>query len=164
MTSISTTPAPTTPAAPAQPGDNVTGNGGVQGAVADLLRGAGAGYAKAAKMESIQSDKAAIVPFETIMTGTSLLKDKTAHIKGVGRATGLLNTIAGFGLLIVSANTSGTLSAPGATAQDLGNHVADMIDGKDTANGWNLGWGVVAGEKEESSSMVGDALTNLGMR
>jgi hypothetical protein len=162
MTSISATSAPTTPAAPKQP---LVG-GGVQGAVGDLIRGAGAGYAQATKLEGVQADKAAIVPFETVITATSLLKDKTANVKHVSTATNLLNTIAGFGMLIVSSNVSGTLRAPGQTVQDLANHVADAIDGKQTAQGWNLGWGVVAGQKDQvqaAPSGVGSALSNLGM-
>jgi hypothetical protein len=100
------------------------------------------------------------------MTGTSLLKDKTAHIKGVNKATNILNTVAGFGLLILSANTSGTLRAPGETARDLVDHVADAIDGKKTANGWNLGWGVVAGGEQDTAdtSGVGSALSSFGMK
>jgi hypothetical protein len=45
--------------------------------------------------------------------------------------------------------------------------VADAIDGKQTAQGWNLGWGIVAGgegdQVKAAPSIVGNALANLGM-
>ncbi|MCW2925180.1 MAG: hypothetical protein JWM98_2584 [Thermoleophilia bacterium] len=148
--------------------DGTRGNGGVQGFFGDLLRSGGAGYQAATHASGVEVDKASIYPFETIMTGTGLLKEKTSHIKGVSKATSLLNTIAGFGTLIVTSNVSGTTRAPGDTASDLANHVADMIDGKKTAQGWSLGWGMktdaATGEQHLTESGVGSALGSLGMR
>jgi hypothetical protein len=152
---------------PTVPVDGPRAGGGVQGAIGDLLRGGAAGYQAGARMEAVQADKAAIVPFETVITGTSLLKDKTAHIKYVNKATGLLNTIAGFGMLILASNVSGTLRAPGDAAVDLAGRVADAIDGKDTAKGWSIGWGVrsEAGVPEAATtSVLGAALANAGMK
>ncbi|MCW2922200.1 MAG: hypothetical protein JWL76_2074 [Thermoleophilia bacterium] len=153
------------PATPVAPKPEVAG-GGVQGIIGDLIRSTTAGYQQATKLAAVQADKAAIVPFETVITGTSLLKDKTANIKGVGKATGLLNTIAGFAMLIMSSNVSSTLRAPGETAVDIGNRVADLIDGKDTAQGWGIGWGIRTDpdEGEETISTLGSALGAAGMK
>lgn len=140
--------------------------GGIQGIIGDLIRSTTAGYKQATKMTGVQADKAAMIPFETVSTGTGLLKDKTAHIKGVGKATGLLHTIGGFALLIMSANTTSTLRAPGETAVDIGNRVADLIDGRDTAAGWGIGWGIRTDpdDGEQSISTLGSALGNAGMQ
>lgn len=157
----SAVPSTTPPAADPQAG------GGVHGAIGDLLRGGAAGYQAAARMEAVQADTAAIVPFETVISATSLLKDKTAHIKGVGKATSLLNTIAGFGMLILASNVSGTLRAPGDTAVDLAGRVADAIDGKETTAGWSIGWGVrsQAGTPNAvATSSLGAALATAGVK
>ncbi len=161
---IATTPTTPTPAV-TPPAPDVAG-GGIQGIIGDLIRSTTAGYQQASKLSAVQADKAAIVPFETVITGTSLLKDKTANIKGVSKATGLLNTIAGFGMLILSSNVSSTLRAPGETAVDIGNRVADLIDGKDTAHGWGLGWGIRTepDQGEENVSSLGSMLGTAGMK
>lgn len=166
MTTISSTPtaapAPATPAAPAP-----RGNGGVQGVIGDLLRSGAAGYEQATKMSGVQADKAAIVPFESVSTATGLIKDKTANIKGVSKATGLLHTVGGFAMLIMASNVGSSLKAPGATGVDLANRAADLIDGKKTAQGWSLGWGVRAGangeEEPVENGAVGSTLDSLGM-
>jgi hypothetical protein len=155
-----------TPSTPS-PEDGPRAGGGVQGAIGDLLRGGAAGYQTAAHMSAVQTDKAAIVPFETVITATSLLKDKTAHIKFVGKGTGLLNTIAGFGMLILASNVSSGFRSPGDTVADLAGHVADAIDGKDTTNGWSVGWGVrsEAGVPDSvATSALGASLANAGMK
>jgi hypothetical protein len=62
---------------------------------------------------------------------------------------------------------SGTLRAPGDAAVDLAGRVADAIDGKDTAKGWSIGWGVrsEAGVPEAATtSVLGAALANAGMK
>jgi hypothetical protein len=161
-TSTTPTPAPATTTPEVDP----RAGGGIQGIIGDLIRSTTAGYKQASKMTGIQADKAAIIPFETVSTGTALLKEKTANIKGVNKATGLLHTIGGFALLIMSANMSSTLRAPGETAVDIGNRVADLIDGKDTAEGWGLGWGIRTDpdEGEETVSTLGSALGNAGMK
>lgn len=164
ITSIPTT---TTPAAAADPAPAPEqGGGGVQGIIADLIRSTAAGYKQATKMTGVQADKAAIIPFETVTTATGLLKEKTANIKGVNKATGLVHTIGGFALLILTANASSTLRAPGETAVDIGNRVADLLDGKKTAHGWGIGWGIRTDPDEGESSMstIGSALGNAGMR
>ncbi len=155
-----------TPATPAPapvattPETDPRAGSGVQGIIGDLIRSTTAGYKQATKMTGIQADKAAMIPFETVSTGTALLKDKTAHIKGVNKATGLLHTIGGFALLILTANTTSTLRAPGETAVDIGNRVADLIDGRDTAEGWGIGWGIRTEANGEQSET---ALGNAGM-
>lgn len=169
MMSISPTPAPiTTVATPAQPVSRQEQGGGVQGAIGNLIRSGSAGYATASAAMAVQSDKAAIHPFETVMTLTGFLKEKTAGIKGLAKATSLLNTIAGFGMLIGSATVSGTLRAPGQTAQDLGNRVADLIDGRKTAGPPSLGWGVrldaATGEPTLTDAGAGSTLAALGMK
>jgi hypothetical protein len=141
--------------------------GGVQGAVGDFIRAAGAGYATAAAQEAVAVDKASIHPFEALGTATGLLRDKTAHVKGVNKATSILHTVGGFAMLILTSNVSGTLRAPGDTAQDLANHVADAIDGKQTATGWSLGWGVRTPEGEDAAaprSDIGSALAQAGVQ
>jgi hypothetical protein len=146
---------------------------GVQGAIADLIRGSASGYQTATRIAGVQADKAAIHPFETVSTATGLLKQKTANIKGLNRATGMLHTIGGFGLLIMTANLSSGIKAPGNTAVDLGNRVADLIDGRSTAKGWSLGWGINVDPASPPSdaalaaspeSTVGSALGSLGMK
>lgn len=155
MTSISATPSqPATPVAT----DPRAGTG-IQGAIGNLIRGSVAGYAQATRTTAVQADKAAIHPFEAVTTATGLLKSSTANIKGVSKATSLVHTIGGFALLIMNANTSSMLRAPGETAVDIGNRVADMIDGKDTAKGWNLGWGV-----DTEGADAPSAFDALGMR
>ncbi|MCW2928302.1 MAG: hypothetical protein JWM86_2270 [Thermoleophilia bacterium] len=154
-------PAGSTPVADPRAG------GGVQGIIGDLIRSSTAGYQQATKLAAVQVDKGAIHPFETISTATGLLKEKTANIKGVNKATGLLHTIGGFALLIMTANASSTMRSPGDTAVDLGNRLADIIDGKDTAQGWALGWGLRSpGSDEEApeESGIGSALGSLGMK
>lgn len=164
-TTPSTTPSPA-PETVVTPESDPRAGGGVQGVIGDLIRSTTAGYKQATKMTGIQADTAAMIPFETVSTGTALLKEKTAHIKGVGRATGLLHTIGGFALLIMTSNMSSTLRGPGETAVDIGNRVADLIDGKDTAQGWGLGWGIRSEpeEGEETVSALGSALGNAGMQ
>ncbi len=156
-TTTTTTPTPVPVSTP----DGV--GGGVQGVIGDLIRSTVAGYQQATKQAGVQADKAAIIPFETVSTATGLLKEKTQNVKGVGSATGLLHTIGGFALLILTANVASTLKSPGETAVDIGNRVADLIDGKSTAEGWNLGWGVRSEVDLGATSSVGTALGNAGM-
>lgn len=154
-------------AAGSTPAADPRAGGGVQGIIGDLIRSSAAGYQQATKLAGVQVDKGAIHPFETVSTATGLLKEKTAGIKGVGKATSLLHTIGGFALLIMSANASSTMRSPGETAVDIGNRVADIIDGKDTAQGWALGWGVRSpdgGEEAPEESGIGSALGSLGMK
>lgn len=142
--------------------------GGVQGFIGDAIRGGVAGYQAATNQSGVQVDKAAIHPFETVTTATGLIKSKTAGIKYVNKATGLLHTVGGFGMLILSSNLSATMRAPGNVAVDLGNRLADLIDGKTTAAGSSLGWGVSTdaetGQQIVAESGVGSALSALGMR
>jgi hypothetical protein len=170
-----TTPTPptTAPNAGAPAGDPRAGGGGVQGLIGDVIRSSAAGYQAVARGTAVEADKAAIHPFEAVSTATGLLKDKTAKVKGVNKATGLLHTIGGFAMLILTSNVSGTLRAPGETAVDVANRVADMIDGRDTAQGWNLGWGVrttdgavepAAGQAPVAVSGLGAALVAAGMK
>lgn len=163
------TPTPSTaaPAAPAAPVTAPRAGGGVQGVIGDLIRSSAAGYQQATKLAGVQVDKGAIHPFETVATATGLLKQKTANVKGVSKATSLIHTIGGFALLILSANASSTMRSPGETAVDLGNRVADAIDGKDTAQGWALGWGLrtpANGEQAPEESGIASALNSMGMR
>ena len=161
IATATTPPAAAVTPAPA-PTPEVAG-GGIQGIIGDLIRSSTAGYKQASKLTGVQADKAAIIPFETVTTATGLLKEKTANIKGVNKATGLLHTIGGFALLIMTSNMSSTLRAPGETAVDIGNRVADLIDGKDTAEGWGLG-SPDGDEGEENVSALGSALGNAGMK
>lgn len=164
-TTIATPVAPPTrtPAA----ADPRTG-GGVQGVIGDVLRGAGAGYAQATKQAGVQADKAGIHPFETVSTATGLLKQKTANVTGLNRATGILHTVGGFAMLILTANASGTLRTPGQTASELAHAVADLVDGRDTATGFSGGWFTPPAPGAEPvappASSVGSALGSLGMR
>lgn len=159
------TTTPSAPSAAQKPEADPRAGGGVQGVVGDLLRSSVAGYKQATKLTAVQAEKAAMVPFEAVTTGTGLLKDKTANIKFVNKGTSLLHTVGGFALLIMSMNATSTLRSPGETAVDIGNRVADLIDGKDTAEGWGLGWGIRTDpeEGEASVSPIGDALSNAGM-
>jgi hypothetical protein len=163
---IAATPSTPTPAAEATPELDPRAGTGVQGIIADLIRSTAAGYKQASKLTGVQADKAAIIPFETVTTGTGLLKEKTANVKFVNKATGLLHTIGGFALLIMTSNASSTLRAPGETAVDIGNRVADLIDGRDTAQGWGIGWGIRTDpdEGQESVSTLGSALGAAGMK
>jgi hypothetical protein len=137
-----------------------------QDAVADVLRAGGAGYAAAASKAAVQVDKAAITPFEGVLTLTGLLKGKTANIPVLGKATGLLHTIAGFGLLIAAASVAGAVRAPGNAAHDISNKVADVIDGGATSAS-SLNWGVATdaatGEEYSELSGIGSVLMNLGV-
>ena len=173
MTTVSSTPQPiaaaTTTPAPAKPEDKVNAGGGIQGIIGDALRAGSAGYAAATRQESVEADKVAIHPFETVATATGLLKNKTANVKYVNKATGLLHTIGGFAMLVLTSNVSSTLRSPGETAVDLASRVADAIDGKDTAQGWSLGWGVRAPEGEQASGQgtqggIGAALAANGVK
>lgn len=166
MTTISKTPATTPPvAAP-------SALGRAQRAVADFVRAAGAGYNAVSKQSAVEVDKAAIHPFEAVSTVTGVIKDKTANIKGVNRATNILHTIGAFGMLVLTANVSGTVRAPGETASDIANHIADAIDGRKTANGWGIGWGLRSAADKPASgddtfvaqSALGAALAQAGMR
>lgn len=164
MISSNATPAPlaSAPAAATKPRQG----GGIQGFLGDVLRGAGAGYAAATNTASVQVDKAMIHPFESVSTATGLIKEKTAGIKYVSKATSLLHTVGGFALLIGTSNISGGMKAPGATGNDLLTRIADVIDGRDTAQGWSLGWGAVVdpetGEQSVAQSGIGAALQSLG--
>lgn len=160
------TPAPAAPAAPAA--DPRAGTG-VQGVIGDILRGAGSGYEQATKMTSVQADKAAIHPFETVSTATGLLKDKTRDIKGVNKATGILHTIGGFAMLIMTANASGVLRSPGVTGSEIAHKVADLIDGRNTSKGFTPGWFMTPpAEGEDAAPLpegaVGSALSSMGMK
>ncbi len=151
-----TTPPPATP-----DGGDVNAGGGVQGVIGDALRAGAAGYSAVTRQQSVEADKIAIHPFETVATATGLLKNKTANVKYVNKATSLLHTIGGFAMLVLTSNVSSTLRSPGNTAVDLANRVADAIDGKDTAEGWSLGWGLRAPDNEEAPSGQG-VQTGLG--
>lgn len=181
MQPVSARPAtpPVAPPAPAQPAAEApaAAGGGVQGLIGDALRSGAAGYQAVSRQSSVQADKAAIHPFEAVTTATGLLKEKTAGIKGVNRATSILHTVGGFGMLILTANVSAGLRSPGETAVDVVGRVADAIDGRDTANGWSLGWGVrtpgeddgTEGDEEQpnpafSVSPLGAALAASGMK
>jgi hypothetical protein len=167
---VLTLPPAATPGAPAAPVADPRA-GGVQGLIGDAIRSSAAGYQTATRTSSVQAEKAAIHPFESVSTITGLLKDKTANIKGVGRATGLLHTIGGFALLIMSSNVTSSLKTPGDSAVDIANRVADLIDGRQTAEGWNLGWGVgrtgnqpVAPDPNFSMSAIGAAMAKSGVK
>lgn len=166
MQPVASTPAIATPPAPAAssaptPDESLAGTG-VQSIIADAIRGTVAGYKQSTRMSGVQADTAAMIPFETVVTSTGLLKNATANVPGVNKATGLLHTIGGFAMLILTSNVSGTIKAPGETAVDLGNRVADLIDGRDTAQGWGIGWGIRS-EGDAPLSDVGVALDNAGM-
>ena len=162
---------PTPPAAPAAPAAPVAAapraGGGSQGLVADVLRGAGAGYAAATNSASVTADKGMIYPIESIYQGVSLIASKTKDVPVLGKVTKFLPTIAGFGLLIVGMNASSMLKAPGETAMDLTHGLADMLDGRQTRSGWSLGFGVDTGEGEDATaapvSGIGSTLASLGV-
>lgn len=162
-TAVPTTPV-VTPVAPIAE----QASGKVQGVIADFLRGAGDGYQQATKLAGTQADKAAIHPFEAVSTVTGVIKDKTANIKYVNKATGILHTIGGFGMLLMTANASGVLRSPGITANELAHKAADLIDGRKTSQGFTPGWftvptpGVAAAPLPESG--VGSALSSMGMK
>lgn len=158
---------------PASPDAKPREGGGVQGFLGDIIRASAAGYDAAARATAVEADKAGIHPFEAVTTLTGKLKQKTANVKGVSKATGLLHTVGGFGMLLLTANVSSSLRAPGGTAVDLAGRLADAIDGRSTAKGWNLGWGVrtpasgerAATEREPAtSSVLGAALAQAGMQ
>jgi len=159
--------APPTSASTPVPVADPLGVGGIRGGIADFIRGSGAGYQAATREASIVADKAAIHPFETVATATALLKDVTKNIKYVNKATSLVNTIGGFALLIGVSNVTTGLRSPGDTASDLAHRVADLIDGKKTARGWSLGWGVttdtVTGAQHAVESGATQALSSMGM-
>lgn len=169
MQPVSSTPiTPTTPqpaATPAPVADPRAGTG-VQGFIGDVLRGAGDGYQQAGRMTGVQADKAAIHPFEAVSTATGLLKQKTANIKGVNKATGLLHTIGGFAMLIVTANAAGILRSPGRTGNEFAHKVADMVDGRQTSQGFSPGWFMTPPAEGETApeGAVGSALGSLGMQ
>ena len=100
-----------------------------QKTVADTLRAAGAGYDASARAAGVTVDKATITPFEGVITLTSALKNKTAHVPGVGKVTNLLNTVASFGMLIAASTVSNSLKAQANTTNALFNMAADAIDG-----------------------------------
>jgi hypothetical protein len=158
-------PSPAATSTPAPAADPRAGTG-VQGVIGDLLRGAGSGYQQASKMSAVQADKAAIHPFEAVETATGLLKQKTANVKYVNKATGLLHTIGGFAMLIVTANASGVLRSPGQTGSELAHKVADMIDGRETSTGFTPGWFMTPPQDGEQApeGAVGSALGSLGMK
>lgn len=163
MSFVSST-TPNSPVAPATP-VNPREGGGVQGFIGDVLRGSGAGYVAAGNASALQVDKAMIHPFELVATATGLLKEKTAGIKVLNKVTSLVNTIGGFALLIGTANVSTTMKASGETAFDITTRLADLVDGRDTATGWSLGWGVrtdeETGEPEMTQSGLGAALLSV---
>lgn len=137
-----------------------------QDAVAATLRAAGAGYAAGAKQAAVQVDKAAITPFEGVITLTGLLKAKTAHVPFLAKATGLLHAAAGFGLLIASASVAGAVRAPGTAAQSFTNAAADVIDGGASSVS-SLDWGVATdaatGQQYSELSDIGSLLSGLGV-
>lgn len=104
-----------------------------QSAVAGGLRAAASGYTASAGQAGVTVDKAAIVPFEGVITLTSELKKATAKVPVLGKATNLLNTAASFGLLIAAATVSGSLKAQANTTSSLLGLAADAIDGGKTA-------------------------------
>ncbi|MCW2960520.1 MAG: hypothetical protein JWM90_907 [Thermoleophilia bacterium] len=103
--------------------------------VAQTIRELGAGFRNGARLEGVQADKAAIHPFETVATLTSLLKNSTSNIKFVNKATSLVHTIGGFALLIAGAQASGALKAPGDTLGTMFGQLADVIDGTNQSQG-----------------------------
>ena len=162
------TPTPTPAATPVATPPVENAGGGIQGVIGDALRGAGAGYEQATRLTGVQADKAAIHPFETVSTATGILKEKTANIKFVNKGTGILHTIGGFAMLIMTANAAGILKSPGKTGNEIAHKVADMIDGKDTATGFTPGWFMTPSADGTPApiveSSVGSALGSMGMK
>lgn len=163
------TPGAPAPAAAAAPAADPRAGTGVQGVIGDILRGAGAGYEQATKMTSVQADKAAIHPFETVTSATGLLKDSTKDIKVVNKATGILHTIGGFAMLIMTANVGGVLRSPGVTGSEIAHKVADLVDGRNTSKGFTPGWFMTPpAEGDQAAPLpegpVGSALTSMGMK
>ena len=139
-TPVSTPPVTAaTPQQPAQPEQPASAADKVRGAVADVIRGIGAGWEAQSTGSAVTVDKAAIYPIETVYTATDLLRKSTANIKYVNKATGLLHTVGMFGGLIYATNTSGMVRATGDNGNELLHQVADLVDGQDTAQGWNNG-------------------------
>lgn len=109
--------------------------GGVHAAIGDALRGAGAGVGGVTRQEGIVVEKAAMVPFEAVVTVTSELKKATANVPVLGKATSLLHTITGFGMLIGAMTVSQLIRTPGDVAVSATHGAADLIDGKNTNPG-----------------------------
>lgn len=128
---------------------------GAHGAVADFLRGLGAGHHAVTERASVVADQAMITPIESIYTATNLIKQSTSGIPGVRRATSLAHMAGSFGTLIVAMNASGMLRAPGVTSMSITHGLADMIDGRRTAEA--VVPGVIL-----SPGGVGDVLRGLG--
>lgn len=108
--------------------------------VAQTIRELGDGFRNGARLEGVQADKAAIHPFETVATLTSLLKSSTANVKYVNKATSMVHTIGGFALLIAGAQASGALKAPGSVLGTMFGQLADVIDGTNQSNGLIPPW------------------------
>lgn len=104
-----------------------------QSAVAGGLRAAASGYTAAAAQAGVTVDKAAIIPFEGVITLTSALKKATAQVPVLSKATGILNTAASFGLLIAAAAVSGSLKSQANTTSSLLGLAASAIDGRQSA-------------------------------
>lgn len=107
-----------------------TGSDLGQTSVANALRAAGAGYAAAAHQPAVVVEKAAIVPFEGVMTLTGALKRATAHVPHLNKVTSVLNTVTGYAMLIGTATISGSIAAQGNTTSALLDMAANAIDGR----------------------------------
>lgn len=162
MTTISTAIPAANPAANAP-----RAGGGVRGYLGDVVRAMGSGYAALTDATSVEAERASIHPFEGVTGLTGALRDATRNVRGLGRATGLLHTGAGFGMLIAANTVASGLRAPGDSVVDLTHRAADLIDGRDAAPAWSLGWGVrpaapQAGVAEQASADA-LALAELGI-
>lgn len=160
MTSISN-PTPS----PLPPGVAPRAGGGIRGYLGDAIRALGSGYSAITDAAATQADRSSIHPFEGVTGMTAALRDATQNVRGVNKATGLLHMGAGFGMLIAATNVTNGLRAPGESVVDLTHHAADLLDGRDTAPGWSVGWGVRGSDaaQPERASADGDALAELGI-
>jgi hypothetical protein len=113
--------------------------GSVRSGAANSLRSVGAGLDQASEMIGVQADKMYIHPVETLYGASMQVKrvtaDKAKPLQVVGSATSKTLGVGGFVAAFYGMIAGGILRAPGDTAHDLSNAVADKIDGQKTFDG-----------------------------
>ena len=105
---------------------------GVRGAMGTALRSVGAGVETIAGSAAVEAERAMQVPHEGVIAGTMTLRDATANVPVVNKATRLLDKVAGVALLASTANLVQGYAQPGQTISSIAHRAADLIDGPTT--------------------------------
>ena len=141
--------------------------GGVRGAIGTALRSIGSGYETITTAAAREAETAMQVPHEGVVAATMTLRDSTANVPVVNKATRLLDKVAGVTMLASTANVVHGYAGPGQSISAIAHKAADLIDGKDSTGDWSSGTAPtqgVDGARLLQASDTGEFLASLGIQ